>query len=198
MKPLAQKFWAALVCAAFFVAPLLAGDKTAFPVRFGGPFELLDHHGNPRSDSDFHGRFLLITFGYTHCPDICPTTLQSMAVALDAIGPLAKNLDAVFVSIDPGRDRPSDLAEFVTAFHPRLIGLTGSEAQVASVSRAYKLHRRKVLPAGMADKEDYLVDHGSLTFLMGPDGAFVTLFPFNTPPARMTSTIRKYLTEHAS
>jgi protein SCO1/2 len=188
-----SRLLAALALAMIVAGPAFGKDKPAFPVKFGGAFELVDHSGQIRRDRDFHGRFLLITFGYTHCPDICPTTLQSIAETLESLGPLARHLNAAFVSVDPHRDRPAALADYVNAFHPQLIGLTGSEAQIASVAKRYKLHRRKVVTADSTDDGDYLVDHGSLTFLMGPDGAFVTLFPFNTPPERMVSTVRKYL-----
>lgn len=195
--------WLAGVLLTLFAATLhgtsaVATDRPPFPVAFGGPFELIDQTGRTRRDTDFRGRFLLITFGYSHCPGICPTSLQSMAAALDDLGPQAKNLSAVFVSVDPARDRPEALANYVAGFHPKLIGLTGSEARIAAVAKAYKLHRRKVVPADSGNADDYLVDHGPLIYLMGPDGKFVTLFPFSTAPERMAQVIRKYLAHAGS
>ena len=184
--------WLLLVAAAF-VLPASAADKPApFPVAFGGPFMLTDHTGMARTQADFHGRHMLVYFGYTYCPDICPTTLQSMIAALDELGPLAERVQPVFVTVDPGRDTPEVLADYVAAFHPRLIGLTGSESEIRAAARVYRVHRRKVVTAD-GDAEDYLVDHGSLTYLMGPDGGFVTLFPFQTGPERMAEVLRKYL-----
>lgn len=160
---------------AWAASPLPAG-------LFGGPFELLDHTGRTRRDTDFRGRHMLIYFGYTFCPDICPTDLSIMTQALMQLPePAQAQIQPLFVTVDPGRDRPELLAEYVANFHPRLIGLTGSEAQVAAISKSYRVHRRKVLPSG-DDPEDYLVSHSSLMFLMGPDGGFLTMYPHDSDP----------------
>jgi protein SCO1/2 len=160
--------------------------------RFGGPFSLVAQDGRRVTERDFAGRFVLVTFGYTHCPDVCPTDLVAMAQALDAVGESGERIQPVFVTVDPARDTPALLKEYVASFHPRLLGLSGSEAEVAAAAKAWKVHRRKVLTApGSAD--DYLVDHGSLIYLMGPDGRFLTLFPANTPGETMAAAIRKYL-----
>jgi len=174
--------------------PAAAADTLApFPVAFGGPFMLTDHTGTARTDADYRGRYLLVYFGYTFCPDICPTSLQTMIQALDDLGAQGDEVQPLFVSVDPARDTPAALADYVAAFHPRLVGLTGSEAQVRAAAKAYRVHRRKVPTHDDEAAEDYLVDHGSLTYLMGPDGRFVTLFPFMTTPERMTQVLRKYL-----
>jgi protein SCO1/2 len=185
--------FASLVAAAAFGTAAAAKDEAPFPIAFGGPFELVDQTGRVRRDTDFHGRFLLITFGYSHCPGVCPTSLQTIAMVLDALGSQTKKLAAAFVSIDPARDRPKELGSYLAAFHPKLLGLTGSEGQIAAVAKAYKLHRRKIIPPDTEPAGGYLVDHGSLIYLMGRNGKFVTLFPFATTPERMTRTIRKYL-----
>ena len=171
------------------------GQRSAasdFPVAFGGPFNLVDQNGKPRSDRDFRGRFLLIYFGYTTCPDICPTNLQIMADALDLLGDKAARVQPLFITVDPARDTAERLKDYVGQFHPRLIGLTGSEAQVAAVAKAYRVHRSKVVLADAAP-EDYLVNHSSITFLMGPVGSFVTLFPHDTQAAAMAAAIEKHL-----
>lgn len=165
---------------------------------FGGPFSLVDHTGEARTDRDFHGRFLLVSFGYTACPDICPTTLAAVAVALDLAGEAAREVQPVFISVDPVRDRPAVLADYVSVFHPAYIGLTGSEQQVRAVARVYRVHRRKVMLPDATGPDDYVVDHGSLTYLMGPDGKFVTLFPFHTTPEAMAAALRKYVKAAAS
>ncbi len=161
-------------------------------LSFGGPFELLDQDRRLRRDTDFRGRFLLIFFGYTGCPDVCPLDLAVMAEALDLLGEEAGRIQPLFVTVDPARDTPEVLAGFVAAFHPRLLGLTGSEAQIRAIAKAYRVHRRKVI-VDPEDPEDYLVDHGSLTYLMGPDGRFRTLLPHKITAERMATVIRGYL-----
>ena len=163
-----------------------------FPVSFGGPFELVDHTGARRSDTDFRGDFLLIYFGYTYCPDICPTNLQTMTEALDLLGDKAEQVQPLFISVDPARDTVETLGDYVPHFHPRMIGLTGSEPQVRAAAKAYRIHRSKVVMADAAP-EDYLVNHSSITYLMGPDGKFVTLFPHDTKADFMAQAITKYL-----
>lgn len=171
-------------------APARAEER--WPVAFGGPFTLTDHTGRRRSDTDFHGTWLLVQFGYTSCPDICPLSLDTMTAALEALGPAASRVQPVFVTVDPTRDTPAVLASFLTSFDPRLIGLTGSEAEIAAVAKAYRVHRRKII-TDPADPAAYLVDHGSFTYLMGPDGGFLTLIPYGTDAARMARTIASYL-----
>lgn len=171
-----------------FTAPAM-GQSDPLAGRFGGPFTLTAHDGKRVSDTDFRGRFLLIAFGFTHCPDICPTGLATMTAALEALGPVADRVQPLFITVDPGRDAPAALAEYVASFHPRLIGLTGSEAEIAAVARAYRVHRVKYEPAAGGD---YAVDHGSLIYLMGPDGGFRTLFPHGTPADKMSQVLRRH------
>ena len=170
-----------------------SADAEEFPVKFGGPFTLVDHEGITRTDADFRGRFMLVYFGYTYCPDICPTGLQTMTDALDMLGAAVKRVQPLFISIDPARDTVPELKQYLENFQPAILGLTGSEAQVRAVARAYKVHRRKVNLSEPEDANDYLVDHSSITYLMGPDGGFVTLFPHGTEPEFMADAIRRYL-----
>lgn len=171
------------------------GDAVpSLPITFGGPFQLVDHAGRPRTDADFRGRFMLIYFGYTYCPDVCPLGLAAMADALGRLGDGAERVQPIFITVDPARDTAEQLADYVGHFHPRLVGLTGSEAQVRAAAKAYRVHRRKVpLPDASGGGDGYLVDHGSITYLMGPGGGFVTLFPHGTDPAFMADAIRRYL-----
>ncbi len=164
----------------------------ALETLFGGPFSMVDQNGAPRGDTDFRGRFMLVYFGYTTCPSICPANLQHMADALERLGDRSMDIVPVFVSIDPARDRPEQLKEYVAHFGETFVGLTGSEAQVREIAKAYRVHRRKVVEAG-ADAGDYLVDHASITYLMGPDGKFRTLFPHNTTGDVMAERIAGYL-----
>ncbi len=162
------------------------------PISFGGPFTLVDHQGRERTDKDFKGRYLLVYFGYTFCPNICPTGLQTLSSALDLLGEGAARVQPLFVSVDPERDKPEILKSFVGQFHPRLIGLTGSEKQVRDVARAYRIFRGKVVVAD-APKDEYLVTHTPTTFLMGPGGKFVTLFPHDTYAEVMAKALKRYL-----
>ncbi len=162
------------------------------PISFGGPFTLVDHQGRERTDKDFKGRYLLVYFGYTFCPNICPTGLQTLSSALDLLGEGAARVQPLFVSVDPDRDKPEILKSFVAQFHPRLIGLTGSEKQVRDVARAYRIFRGKVVVAD-EPKDEYLVTHTPTTFLMGPDGKFVTLFPHDTDAEVMAKALKRYL-----
>ena len=159
---------------------------------FGGPFSLIDHNGDRRSERDYRGKFMLIYFGYTTCPSICPANLQHMADGLDRLGAQKAEIVPIFVSIDPKRDRPDILKDYVGHFGDRFVGLTGSEAEVRSVAKAYRVHRRKVVDKG-GNPEDYLVDHASITYLMGPDGKFRTLFPHDTPGTVIAERIASYL-----
>ena len=136
---------------------------------------------------------LLIFVGYTNCPTICPTNLQHMAQALEQLGDKANNVQPLFITIDPTRDTPSVLKEYVMNFGSHIVGLTGSEAQIRHVAKSYRVHRRKVIPDKSAPKE-YLVDHSSLTLLIGPDGKFQTLFPHDTTGPAMAKLLKTYLT----
>ncbi|MDD9878715.1 MAG: SCO family protein [Magnetovibrio sp.] len=183
---------AGLIAIVLAASPAAAKAPPALPFSFGGAYALTDHTGRAVTDRDFRGRFQLVFFGYTYCPDICPTGLTDMAAALDALGPLAERVQPLFISVDPGRDTPAVLKDYVAHFHPRLIGLTGSEAQVRAAAKAYRVHRSKLVTQG-AKADEYLVNHTSITYLMAPDGTFVTLFPHGTKPAFMTKALRKYL-----
>ena len=146
-------------------------DATA--VSVGGRFEMLDHRGAPVTEQALGGRFALIYFGYTSCPDVCPTELNTMSAAIDALAPeQAARVLPVFVTVDPERDTSEVLGAYVAAFHPRMIGLTGSAEQVAEIKKVYRVISRAL------DKDDdgfYLVDHSTFIFLMGPDGQFIEL-----------------------
>ena len=170
-----------------------SSTPAAPPIVFGGPFELIDHNGERRTDRDFGDRYLLVFFGYTFCPDICPTDLQVMAGALDLLGAAAERVQPLFITVDPARDTPAVLKDYVAHFHPRILGLTGEEAAIRATAKAYRVHRRKVVPAGADAGEDYYVDHSSMIYFMAPDGDFVTLFPHGSDPAGIAAAIRRYL-----
>ena len=162
--------------------------------RFGGPFTL--HAGNGRlvSDTDFRGKFMLVYFGYTHCPDICPEDLVIIKEALDLLGKDADRIQPLFITVDPARDTPELLQDYVSSISPRLIGLSGGEAEIAALAKLYRVHRRKLAPPAAAkDQDNYIVDHSSLKYLMGPDGQFRTLIPHSVSAARMAEIVLGYL-----
>ncbi|MCC6718674.1 MAG: SCO family protein [Acetobacteraceae bacterium] len=165
---------------------VLGGMSVPPGVSVGGPFELVDQNGKPVSERDFRGRFMLLFFGFTHCPDVCPTELQVLADVLEQLGPRAARVAPIFVTVDPERDTPAVLAEYVKLFDPRLIGLTGTEAQIAAMAKAYRVYYAKVTPPGAST---YLMNHSSFVYLMGPDGAFRGLFRYGTPAEEIARAI---------
>lgn len=161
-------------------------------IKIGGPFSLTDHEGNPVTDADFRGKFMLVYFGYGFCPDVCPTELQNISVALDELGEAANAVQPIFITVDPERDTADFLADYVPSFHPRLIGLTGTREQIDKVASEYRVYYAKVKTGADGD---YLVDHTSYVYLMGRDGAFLTMFRGATDPKRIASTIAGYIDE---
>ena len=124
--------------------------------HIGGPFELIDQTGHTRTDADFRGKLLIVYFGYTYCPDVCPTDLMQIGLAIDKLGAASVQVQPLFVSVDPERDTPSVLANYVSMFNPRIVALTGTPAQVRAVADAYKAYYAKVFPEGSTA---YLIDH---------------------------------------
>ncbi|MGY8709855.1 SCO family protein [Bradyrhizobium sp. 18BD] len=157
----------------------------------GGPFELIDHTGKPRSDRDFRGHLMLVYFGFTYCPDVCPTDLMAIGQALEQLGPEADAVQPVFITLDPERDTAEHLAEYVPLFHPRLLGLTGSLDAIAAAAKTYKVYFAKI-PIGK-DGGDYTVDHTSFIYLMDRDGKYLGFFPPGTSAERMVEIIRSRL-----
>jgi cytochrome oxidase Cu insertion factor (SCO1/SenC/PrrC family) len=157
----------------------------------GGPFALIDHNGKPRTDADFRGKLLLIYFGFTYCSDACPIDLQSVATALDRLGPLGEAVQPLFITVDPEKDTPEQLKSYVVLFHPRLIGLTGSSRQIQKVARAYKVYAAKTEPSKQADPN---IDHSSFVFLVDAGGKYIGFFPPGTSADLMVDVIRNQLT----
>ena len=158
----------------------------------GGPFELIDHTGTKRTDADFRGKLLLVYFGYTYCPDICPTDLAQISLAIDELGVAGQAVQPLFISVDPARDTPSVLAQYVAMFHPRLIGLTGTPAQIRALADSYKAYYAKYSPP---DGGVYLIDHTGFIYLMGRRGEYLGFFPPGTSADRMVEIIRQHLIE---
>lgn len=143
----------------------------------GGPFAMTDQNGRRVTEQDFRGKFMLVFFGYTYCPDVCPTELQVMAAAAMQLGAGADRLRLVFVSIDPERDTPAVVKSYVENFGAPITGLTGSAVDVATMAKAYRVFYRK---APAENGKDYAMDHSSIIYLMGPDGKFVKHFTYST------------------
>jgi len=157
----------------------------------GGPFVLTDHAGKPRTDRDFRGMLMLVYFGFTYCPDVCPTDLMAIGQALERLGPDADAVQPVFITLDPERDTAEHLAEYVPLFHPRLLGLTGSLDAIGTAADAYKVYFAKVANGKNAD--DYTVDHTAYIYLMDRDGKYLGFFPPGTSAERMVEIIRPRL-----
>ncbi len=157
----------------------------------GGPFTLVDGSGRQVTDRDFRGKYMLVYFGYTFCPDACPTTLNEVADALDHLGAKADRLQPIFVTVDPSRDTPSVMRRYVAAFTPRLIGLTGSDEQIAKVAREYRVYYAKH-PTGPGPN-DYAMDHSSVLYLMGPDGRFIAPIRADEDGSQMAAELAKLM-----
>jgi protein SCO1/2 len=152
----------------------------------GGPFTLTDQHGTRVTEEDFAGRFMLVYFGYTFCPDICPTSLTVMAAALDQLPKeQAEQVVPIFITVDPARDTVEQLAAYAPLFHPRLVALTGSEEEVREAARVYRVYYHVPDEEGDA----YLVDHSSFIYLMGPDGGYRTHFGTDASPEAMAERL---------
>lgn len=159
--------------------------------QIGGDFTLTDQHKKPFAASQLKGHYSLVYFGYTHCPDICPTSLLIISHALEALGKDANLVLPVFISLDPERDTPEILSQYVQNFDPRLIGLTGTPSQVKQAADAYKVYFSKVEQKDSA--LGYLVDHSGYIYLMGPDGKYLAHFPYNVAEQTIISTLRTFI-----
>jgi len=155
----------------------------------GGPFTLTDSSGHKRSDSEFRGKLMIVYFGYTFCPDVCPADLMSITQALDELGPAAGGIQPIFITVDPERDTKV-LDEYVRAFHRSFIGLTGSPEEIRKVANAYKAFYAKV-PS--AQSGEYAVDHTGVIYLMGRAGEYLGFMPPQTGPEKLTEILRRYL-----
>ena len=189
------------------IACFIAGTVTAFLVHgpslqaitvpgssralIGGPFRLVDHTGVIRSNKDYKGKLMLVYFGYTHCPDICPGDLQIMSAALDQLGTRAKNIVPLFITVDPERDTVKQLSGYVSYFHKSLVGLTGSVTDIAAAAKAYRVYYGKV--ENKENPSNYLMNHSSLIYLMDTEGNYLTHFNHGTPIKKIVERISKYL-----
>ena len=179
------------VCAGLvFVVTGRFSDAPSFQAAtVGGPFQLVDENGRPFSNQDLRGKPFLVFFGFTHCPDVCPTTLFEVSEIMRGLGPDAKRTAALFISVDPERDSPAVLKDYLSGFDPNVRGLTGDPATVAAVAKAYRVYYKKVPLEG----GDYTMDHTALVYLMDKQGRFVAPFNIKRPPEAAVAELRRYL-----
>ncbi len=169
-----------------------AADELQPGQTIGGRFMLTDHNGRLVTEEDLLGHYSLLYFGYTFCPDICPTSLQTVSLALDQIGDLADKVQPYFITIDPERDTVEKMASYVEFFNDRLIGLVGTKAMTERMAKQYRVRYEKVVEEG-GDPELYLMDHTASVYLIGPDGRFITKFAHGITPQAMAERLREYL-----
>jgi len=167
-----------------------SGPVPGLPISIGGPFALVDHTGRAVTERDFRGFYMLVYFGYANCPGICPTGLRIMTDAVDLLGAAGRRVKPVLITVDPANDTLENLAPAVARISPRLIGLTGTRAQLSAAAKAYKVSSR---PVGRSWDGIDLFQHGTFIYLMGPDGKFLTLFPPIMDAGAMATAIRGYM-----
>jgi protein SCO1/2 len=154
----------------------------------GGPFQLTDQNGKPISDRDLKGHPSLVFFGFTHCPEVCPTTLFDISEILNKLGPDAAKVNAVFITVDPERDTPATLKDYLASFNPQLVGVGGDTDALAAVAKAYRVYYKKIpLKDG-----DYTMDHTAIVYLMDKNGQFVAPFSLKRRPEEAAADLRRY------
>jgi protein SCO1 len=178
----------------FFGAILFVTGRAPSPIgaavaAVGGPFRLEDQNGKPFSDQDMKGRPFLVFFGFTHCPDVCPTTLFDISQVLRKLGPDADRAGAVFITVDPERDTPAVMKDYLSNFDPHLHGLTGDPVAVGAAIKAYRVYAKKV----PLENGDYTMDHTAVVYLMDKDGHFVAPFNMKRTPEAAAADLRRYL-----
>lgn len=166
--------------------------RTSGTALVGGPIKLTGHDGKAVSDEQFRGKYMLVFFGYTYCPDVCPAGLQVMSAALDELGATADNIQPLFITIDPERDTVPVMASYVENFHPRLIGLTGTSDQIGAVAKAYRVYYKKA-----GDDVDYLMDHSSILYLMDAQGKFAKHFTYTTDASGLARQIKAAMSDNS-
>jgi protein SCO1/2 len=155
--------------------------------KVGGPFRLIDQNGQTKTDADFRGRWMWVYFGYTNCPDVCPTTLALMGEVLTRLGGSANRIVPIFVTLDPAHDTPKILKLYLGSFDRRFVGLTGPDREIAAVAKEYRVYRAmRPLPGG-----GYSIDHSNVICLMGPDGKFVAVYDNSQTPEAIAADLRK-------
>ena len=180
-----------ILCTAVVLLVTGRGEGPTLPqvAAIGGPFSLTDQNGRTVTDQDFKGRPFLVFFGFTHCPDICPTTMFEISEIFKKLGPAGERMRALFITVDPERDTPKALKDYLSSFDPRIVGVTGDDAAIAAVAKAYRAYYKRVPLA----EGGYTMDHTAIIYLMGKDGRFVTPFSLKRTNDAAAAELRKYL-----
>lgn len=181
-----RRFLTALVLALTVLAPI-----SSRAADIGGPFSLTDQYGNRVTHESYDNKYLLVFFGYTFCPDVCPTELLLLGQILDALGDDAARVQGLFITVDPERDTPETLARYVPNFHPDLVGLTGTPEEVAVAAREYRVYYRKGEMA--AGETTYLMEHSTIVYFMNPDSEYVAHFVVGQNPQKVVKRIKAIL-----
>ncbi|MBV9863083.1 MAG: SCO family protein [Alphaproteobacteria bacterium] len=163
--------------------------RTALASGIGGPFHLIDQNGKPVTEADLKGKWELVYFGYTHCPDACPTALNDMALALDKLGAKRSEVGIVFITVDPERDTPAVLKDYIASFDAPILALTGTPDEVAQAAKDYRVYYAKHPEAG----GDYSMDHSSVIYVMDPQGRFTASFTHENAPEDIAQRLGKLL-----
>ncbi len=184
-----------VVAAWLFLAPDTRDTEPASGNIITGEFSLVDHTGKPTTHEDFRGSWLLVFFGYTHCPDVCPTTMGTIALAMEDLGADAAKLRPLFITVDPERDTPEVLSEYVAAFDSRIVGLTGTQDQTAAAAKAFRAHYTKILlfEGDQVRTDDYAMGHTAHLFLIDPAGNYAGMFSPTAPVETVVAGLRRYL-----
>jgi protein SCO1/2 len=163
----------------------------ASPIGIGGPFALQDGNGNAVTNNDFRGKYVLVYFGYTFCPDVCPTTLNAVADAMDKLGPAASRIQPLFITVDPARDTPAVVKQYVASFGQRIMGLTGSAEEIAKVAKEYRVYYAEHRTG--SGPNDYSMDHSSVLYLMDPNGGFLAPVRADLSGDEMATNLKKLM-----
>jgi protein SCO1/2 len=179
----------ALFSAIIFIVTGRPPAPIAMPSAIGGPFQLVDQNSKPITDQDLKGQPFLVFFGFTHCPDVCPTTLFEVSEVLRALGPEGGRVRALFVTVDPERDTPEKLKDYLSSFDPRVIGVTGDAAAIAAMEKSYRVYAKKV----PLDGGNYTMDHTAIVYLMDKAGRFVAPFNLKRRPEEAAADLKRFL-----
>ena len=178
-----------LFSAVIFIVTGRTPTPIAMTSAVGGPFKLTDQNGKPITDADMKGHPFLVFFGFTHCPDICPTTLFDVSEVFRSLGSDAKDVRALFITVDPERDTPAVLKDYLSSFDPRIVGVTGDDASIKAAEKAYRVYAKKV----PLDGGSYTMDHTAIVYLMNKDGHFVAPFSLKRRPEESAADLKRYL-----
>jgi protein SCO1 len=178
-----------LFSAVIFIVTGRTPAPIAMTSAVGGPFKLTDQNGKTITDADMKGHAFLVFFGFTHCPDVCPTTLFDVSEVFRSLGPDGKDVRALFITVDPERDTPAVLKDYLSSFDPRIVGVTGDDASIKAAEKAYRVYAKKV----PLDGGGYTMDHTAIVYLMNKDGHFVAPFSLKRRPEESAADLKRYL-----